>query len=84
MDRYDKSLRTLVDSSERAVGSVDVLRAALQIWPVELTSIGMMSLVVWRCLFCCGGLTAAAAVPLIERLCEIPAKPNQAALMLEF
>ena len=36
--------------------------------PVELTSIGMMSLVVWRCLFCCGGLTAAAAVPLIERL----------------
>ena len=50
------------------VGSVDVLRAALQIWPVELTSIGMMSLVVWRCLFCCGGLTAAAAVPLIERL----------------
>ena len=66
------------------VGSVDVLRAALQIWPVELTSIGMMSLVVWRCLFCCGGLTAAAAVPLIERLCEIPAKPNQAALMLEF
>ena len=50
------------------VGSVDVLRAALQIWPVELTSIGMMSLVVWRCLFCCDGLTAAAAVPLIERL----------------